>query len=311
MGGVSAVATSAGTHRTRTGGSPPVWNFRPCPADTLRVTGTPAACQQCRDSLSAGWDGEPGELTDAETAAHLTGCAACRDWQERTSAVSRLLKVRSADDVPDLSAAIGAAAAANGLVRPMPATGAGSRRGPAWWWSTDTWRVALTVIAVAQLLLGVAQLFGISLFGVAGHADHLMMAGPPDDHLFNESSAWNIAIGAGFAAAAMMPRRASGLLPMLLVFLGVLTAVSVADLVRGEVTAARVVSHLLVVLGVLVLWRVDRSYRRAPLPGQRQAGWDAVPPVGDRSTGAVDRPVDADGTGRRGRWLRPAGRRAA
>lgn len=276
------------------------------------MTGTQPACQQCRESLSAGWDGEPGPLTDDERDTHLAGCPACRQWQQATAAVNRQLKVRAADDVPDLSAAIGAAAAASGLARPAAPTGAGSRRrpaGPGWWWSTDGWRAALAVIAIAQLLLGVAQLFGISLFGVAGHADHLAMAGPPDDHLFNESSAWNIAIGAGFVAATMLPRLAAGLLPMLLVFLGVLSAVSVSDLVRGEVTTARVVSHLLVVLGVLVLWRVDRSYRRAPRPGHRQAGWDAVLHRGD---GRVEDDVTTtDETGRRGRWLRPAGRRAA
>ncbi len=303
--------TSAGRDRTRTGGSAGLWNFGPHPVDTLGVTGTPSACQQCRESLSAGWDGEPAELSDAALDEHLSGCAACRDWQDRTSTVSRLLKVRSVDDVPDLSTAIGAAAAATGLVRPVAATGAGSRRGPAWWWSTDTWRVALAVIAVAQLLLGMAQLFGISLLGVAGHADHMAMAGPPDDHLFNESSAWNIAIGAGFAAATIMPRRAAGLLPMLLVFLGVLTAVSVSDLARGEVTTARVVSHLLVVIGVLVLWRVDRSYRRSPLPGHRQAGWDAVLYRGADGGEGAEGVARTEETGRRGRWLRPAGRRAA
>lgn len=245
--------------------------------------------------------------------AHLAGCPDCRRWEDRTTAVTRLLRVRSADEVPDLSASIARAAAVAGLSRPgdPQADALPTRPGPRWWWSTDGWRAALAVIAIAQLLLGVSQLFGIALFGMADHAGHMAMTGPPDDHLFNESSAWNIAIGAGFVAAATLPRRASGLLPTLLVFLGVLTTVSVSDLLRGEVTVGRVVSHLLVVLGVFVLWRVDRSYRRAPRPGHRQAGWDAVLHGGGHADDSADSIIAGDQTGRRGRWLRPAGRKAA
>lgn len=283
-------------------------NLRARMTDTLWVTD--ARCQECRESLSAGWDGEDGPLDGAAVTAHLSQCADCRDWGQAAGAVNRALRVRAADPVPDLSLTIGRTAAAMGLASTRAAH-PDRRSGPRWWWSTDGWRVALAVLAIAQLLLGVAQLFGI---GVIGHGDHAMAgvgSGPADDHLFNESSAWNIAIGAGFAAAAMLPRLAAGLLPMLLVFLGVLTVVSVSDLVRGEVTAGRVATHLLVVAGVLVLWRVHRCYRRSPLPGQRQAGTDAVlygvegSMVGDRTTDG------GEDDGRRGRWLRPAGRRAA
>ena len=269
-----------------------------------------ARCQECRETLSAGWDGEDGPLDGAAVGAHLDGCADCRAWERTARAADRALRIRTADVVPDLSGAIGVTAAAMGLAK-TSVTPLERRRGPRWWWSTEGWRVALAVLAVAQLLLGVAQLFGV---GAVGHGDHTMPgmgAGSPDDHLFNESSAWNIAIGAGFAVAAMLPRLAAGLLPMLLVFLGVLTLVSASDLLRGDVTAGRVATHLLVVAGVLVLWRVHRCYRRSPLPGQRQAGMDAVlhgidgSPADDRAAGS-----GAD-DGRRGRWLRPAGRRAA
>lgn len=276
--------------------------------DTLRVT--EARCQQCRESLSAHWDGEDGPWDEAAVIAHLADCVDCRAWERAAGAATRALRVRTADPVPDLSVTIGATAAAMGLTSTRAERPA-RRRGPRWWWSTDGWRIALAVLAIAQLLLGTAQLFGI---GAIGHGDHAMAGmgpGPSDDHLFNESSAWNVAIGAGFAAAAMLPRLAAGLLPMLLVFLGVLTVVSASDLLRGDVTAGRVATHLLVVAGVLVLWRVHRCYRRSPLPGQRQAGLDDVL---HRSDGAAigDPGVGPDAVdGRRGRWLRPAGRRAA
>ena len=277
--------------------------------DTLRVIDV--LCQQCRESLSAGWDGEDDPLDGAAVSAHLSSCADCREWGQAAAAATRALRLRPADSVPDLSAQIGQTAAAMGLTAASRAARPSRRAGPRWWWSTDGWRVALAVLAIAQLLLGVAQLFGV---GAVGHGDHAMSgmgSGSAADHLFNESSAWNIAIGAGFAVAAMLPRLAAGLLPMLLVFLGVLTLVSAADLLRGDVTAGRVATHLLVVAGVLVLWRVHRCYRRSPLPGQRQAGMDAVLHGVDGSM-ADDRAAGAGADeGRRGRWLRPAGRRAA
>ena len=255
---------------------------------------------QCRETVSAGWDGETGPLTAEQAAAHLDGCADCRRWEHAASEVTRALRVRPVEAVPDLSSAILAAATEQGLSRPRPVRASSAGR-----WRLDRWRVVLGLIAVAQLLLGFGQLLGL---GGSAHTGHMGMA--MDDHLFNESTAWNIAIGAGFAAAALRPRLASGLLPMLQVFLLVLAGVSVADLVRGDATVGRVSSHALVVVGVLVLWWVNATYRRTPRPGQRRPETDQLHGT-DLGSGTAPGSLENPDVERAGHWLRPAGRKAA
>ncbi len=87
-------------------------------------------------------------------------------------------------------------------------------------------------------------------------------------HLFNESSAWNIALGIGFAAAAVWPRLSSGMLPTSAVFVGVLVLVSVVDLLDGQVDLARIGSHTLVAVGMMLLLLVRKGYRSRPGPEQ-------------------------------------------
>ena len=77
-------------------------------------------------------------------------------------------------------------------------------------------------VAFIQLVLGLAQLLGMD------HTGHLA-AGDGGQHLFNESTAWNLGLAVGFLVAAVRPALARGLLPALGVFVAVLAAVSVAD----------------------------------------------------------------------------------
>ena len=63
-------------------------------------------CDALREALSARLDGEDPGVDDAALDAHVAGCRACRAWAEDAAALHRLVRVRAADPVPDLTAAI-------------------------------------------------------------------------------------------------------------------------------------------------------------------------------------------------------------
>lgn len=236
-------------------------------------------CDTCREALSARVDGEEEPAPAAETDAHLAGCASCRAWQARATVLTRSLRLRPATPTPDLADAVLAAA-------PPPVR-------------TDGWyaRGGLAVVAVAQLTLGLSQLLGVGA-GAAGHGEH----GP--GHLFNEGTAWNLALGVGLLWAALRPRAAAGLLPVVAVFVVVLGGFSARDLVTGQATVTRVTSHVILVLALVVLVVVRRGHRDPD--GDRRAGVEPGGGGGHGSDAAQegeegDRPA-------RGTRLRPVSR---
>jgi predicted anti-sigma-YlaC factor YlaD len=239
-------------------------------------------CATCREAVSARLDEEDEPAPAAETDAHLTGCAACREWQAAAIVSSRLLRVRPAVSVPDLTEAIMATA-------PIPSRGRLSRS-----------RVLLGVVGVCQLALAWSQIFGGADVGQTEHS-----VGQGAGHLFNESTAWNLALGVGFYWAAWRPRAAAGLIPAVAGFVVVLLGYSAYDLIAGSATAARVVGHGLVVAGLVLLILVRHS-ERTPAPGHGQL---QVAPEHDIPDVSEDPDLDTGPTNTpQGRHLRPAGR---
>jgi predicted anti-sigma-YlaC factor YlaD len=116
-------------------------------------------------------------------------------------------------------------------------------------------RYALGGVAVAQLALALAQFFGVGQ--AATHADH--DAVPVASPLFNEGTAWNLALGVGLFWAAFRPRTASGLIPVLGGFLALLIAYSTHDVIAGTAPVTRVAGHGLLVAGLLLLILVHRQ----------------------------------------------------
>ncbi|MDX3186915.1 hypothetical protein PV458_00720 [Streptomyces sp. MN03-5084-2B] len=203
-------------------------NFADPPSDywTMR-------CEDCREALSARLDGEAEPVSPDE---HLASCAECREWFAGAERLRRTMLLRPAPPVPDLTAVI--------LERtPAPS---GERWG---------WRIALAMVAIAQLGLAFAELLGTA------HAHGGI-------HLGHESGAWNMAVGIGLLTAALLPRTAGGQLPLLTGFVGVLLTLSAGDLAAGQVTLSRLATHLLVVLGLALLYAVHRGHRDrgTPLP---------------------------------------------
>lgn len=242
-------------------------------------------CDICREALSARLDGEPEGVPADQVDAHLETCAFCRTWHAEAAALTRSLRVRPATPVPDLTAAI--LGAAPPITPPKP-------RG-------SLPRILLGGVAIAQLTLGMAQVVGS--WTMSMHAGHTMGGG----HLFNESTAWNLAVGLGLLWTALRPAATSGMLPVLGAFIAVLIPYSASDLLSGTATASRVLSHLILVigLGLLVLVHFGGHGPSGRTPLRHNDSDDAA---GNAST--APEPAERPG-GRRRVRLRPVSRHRA
>ncbi|MBW0092988.1 zf-HC2 domain-containing protein [Pseudonocardia sp. KRD-184] len=192
--------------------------------------GDAMACGDCRDAISARLDGEdlPGESEQVD--AHVAGCAECRAFAERAARVTRLTRTRAVEQVPDLAAAVLAAAP------PVRARRA------------DAVRLALGGVGIGQFALAVS-----GVVAGAGHHGAIELAGASAAHFSHESSAWNVALAVGFLWAAAGGARAAGLVPVVGAFVGVLGALSLVDLLGGRVDPARLLTHGLVLAGFVLL----------------------------------------------------------
>ncbi|MGC4807886.1 zf-HC2 domain-containing protein, partial [Micromonospora sp. DT233] len=206
-------------------------------------------CEQWREMLSARLDGEETPAERVGTEGHLITCGDCRAWYDAATTVTRRARTRVVPPVPDLTEAILAA-------------GPGRRR-------SDAWRVRLVaglravlgLVGGVQLALGLAQV-GRGAAGTAVHAT--------GQHLWHESAAWNVAVGAGFLFVAARRFPPAGLLPMLSAFVATLVLLSVNDLIIGQVAVSRLISHGFLLLGWVITVLLSRPGLRpgAPTPGQ-------------------------------------------
>lgn len=193
-------------------------------------------CDRFREAASARLDGEPVGVPSASLDQHGATCPDCARWLADATRLTRQLRL-SVVDVPDLTARILADVV-------LPTRRVLRRR--------LVLRAALALVAVAQLAIALPSLVGV---GVG-------MAMSP--HLAHESAAFDIAVGVALLAAALAPRRSAGLVPLLATFVGVLAVLSVHDLVDGEVTTARELTHLATVFGLVLLVLLDRTERALP-----------------------------------------------
>jgi predicted anti-sigma-YlaC factor YlaD len=201
--------------------------------------------------LSAQLDGEDDAGGRAAVDAHLETCVACRGWLDAAARVTRLARTGPAPALaplaPDAMAAI--LAAAPGRARARLAM---------------TLRAALGVLGAVQLLLALAQVLAIG-DGV-GHVHDTTVDGATPNHLWHESAAWNVAIGAGFLWIALRRTRPNGLVPTLTAFIAVLTLLSVVDVANGRVELVRLISHALILAGYLIILALTRPGLRTGDP---------------------------------------------
>jgi predicted anti-sigma-YlaC factor YlaD len=217
--------------------------------------------------LSAQLDGEDDPADRDSVDEHLAGCADCRQWLDQAATVNRLTRTGVATPVRDLSAAILAA---------LPEAPA---RGSRWWHPTrarlaTALYIALAVVGSVQLILGLDQVGGD---GTGAHVHTGLDATP--GHLWHESAAWNVAVGAGYLFIALRRNRPTGLVPMLSAFVGMLLLLSLNDLTADRVDSTRLVSHGFVILGYLLVVALSKvTAETAQPPGARStdgSGWRA------------------------------------
>jgi predicted anti-sigma-YlaC factor YlaD len=209
-------------------------------------------CEQIREMLSAQLDGEERAGESVTTDAHLRGCPDCRQWLDDAAAVTRLVRTRVVTEPsPDLSDAVLAAAPQR-------------RQGPR---LVGALRLLLGVLSAVQILLGVAQI------AAAARSPHPHGA----DHLWHESAAWNVAVGAGFLWIALRRGRPVGMLPTLTAFIGVLILLTVNDMMVSTVDLDRVLSHGFMIGGYLIVLLLSRLGREAEPPAGARAPHSGVP----------------------------------
>ncbi|MFG1776457.1 zf-HC2 domain-containing protein [Micromonospora sp. NPDC049051] len=221
-------------------------------------------CEQWREVLSAQLDGEETPAERTAVAGHLAGCDDCRRWYDQAAALTRRARLSVAvagDDRTD--AILDALSSRAGEAGRRGGSTPGPRR--------RRERVVLTLRAVLglfgalQLVLGLAQIGR----GTADAHAHAAAGGLMSGHLWHESAAWNVAVGAGFLFVAARRTPPTGLVPMLSAFVGVLALLSVNDLLAGWVDTTRLVSHGFLLAGYLVVVALSRPGLRPDGPAGR------------------------------------------
>jgi RNA polymerase sigma-70 factor (ECF subfamily) len=252
-------------------------------------------CDAVREALSARLDGERPQVLAQQVDAHLESCRGCRTWLIGAAVQTRRLASFGPGQGPDLVDKILAS------VRDESAT------------PRDRWmrqlrshyrRWALTIVGVFQVALAVAQISGVNFGMVSAHHMHGAMSG---EHLMHESTAWLLALGVAMIAAGIWPVTAIGVAAIAGAYSVGLVGYVTADALSGEVTAARVASHVPVLLGLVFATLVATD--RPGMHRSRTSDFDAdIPaqPTGvpaDRRRGhlwPINRsPLAASTTGRR------------
>jgi predicted anti-sigma-YlaC factor YlaD len=208
-------------------------------------------CEHFRDELSARLDGEDDPGMRAAVDQHLAGCEACTQWWERAGAVTRIARAAAAQPVPTLSPKAMATVLAAASTRK-------SKMVAALW-------MALLAVGLGQFLLGVAQISNYAV-SQADHAHTGAVASVSSGHLWHESAAWNVAIGAGMAWLAWRRNRPAALIPVMTAFVAVLGLLTANDALAGRVDAARILSHGLVLIGYALLLVINLPRFRGTQP---------------------------------------------
>lgn len=200
-------------------------------------------CEAIREALSARLDGEASGFSDDAVDAHVATCRGCAAWSEELHLLHRIVRVREAEPVPDLTAAI--------LGAPQEAAltvGRSPRTEPI---SVARW--ALFVVALSQLVL-------------AGPALLLGEGSGATVHVARELGSFDVALAIGLLLAAWQPARAWALFPVVAALALVMGGTAVLDVVRGTATSLGEAHHVLDLAGVSVLWLVAREERAAGSP---------------------------------------------
>lgn len=116
-------------------------------------------------------------------------------------------------------------------------------------------RWGLIGVGLFQVAIAAAQISGID-FGMVSSHMHGAMSG---EHLMHESTAWLLALGLAMIAAGVWPVTAIGVAAITGVYSVALLSYVIVDALHGEVTAARIASHMPLLLGLAFTLLVARD----------------------------------------------------
>ncbi|HEV7861459.1 MAG TPA: hypothetical protein VGR20_02125 [Acidimicrobiia bacterium] len=201
--------------------------------------------------ISARLDGEDAGVDDASLAWHLASCEPCRRFESEAIALTRAVRVASAESAPDLAPTIMAA-----INRERAGT---SRR-----FDPQALRGGLIALAVVQMVLALPVL----LLG--------RDAGAPV-HIAREVGSFDFALAVGFLFVGWRPARAYGMLPLVAALVGCLGITTAVDLARGTATLLNESAHLLDLMGLASVWELARI--DSPPRPHRHGGRGRLTPV--------------------------------
>lgn len=219
-------------------------------------------CEVAREALSARMDGEREPVPSARVDEHLAACRLCAEWYRVARQQSRMLETL-------------ASTGAGGPAVPAPPPPHPGVHGGL--------RYALGALGVVQLCLALVQALGVDFGLVSTH--HGVAGGT---HLLNESTAWSAALGVTLIAAAVRPVFAPGIACAAGMYALALMYYVAVDSINGHVTAARVISHLPVVLGATLAFLLWRRSRKTPLVDGIGSG-ATVPPAAPHTDSLSER----------------------
>ncbi len=195
----------------------------------MALTDPPSiTCSDAGELLSAREDGETTGAENVDLEHHLSGCTECSTLAAHISDLSRQLRFRPADPIPNLVGAI--------TERTRPAVlGRGGWLRPAMAW-----------VAVVLFAQNVVALVGGRLDGA-------------DDHLARHVGAFGVALAIGFAYVAWKPHRSHGLLPFAAALIVTISISALADIIDGGRTVLAESAHITEVIGLALLWMIAGS----------------------------------------------------
>ncbi len=155
------------------------------------------------------------------------------------------MRLRPAERVPDLTAAIMAKAQIPAVARPSRRAWTSGVVAPRAEWA----RYALLVVGVTRLVLALPILVLGETTGTTVHAAR---------HL----ASWDLALAVGLVVVAWRPTLARGLLPFAITLSAALLLTGVVDMAAGRVPAITESTHMLELVGVALVWFVARATPR-------------------------------------------------
>lgn len=214
------------------------------------------SCDDYRAAISDAVDGASPSLDESSLGEHLAGCAACRDFAERSAELRRRTRVQAAPEMPDLTRRVVRSAAA------------ADRAGAAW---IARWLLAL--VAAQIIVLAVPDLFASGEF--AHSARHL--------------GAFSVAYAVGLIVVVVRPARARTMFHVALVLAAAMVVTAVVDIAQGRVPLVNEALHIPELFSVLFLWLLTRP-RRAAAPDRPTALPDRLDDVVGDDHGLGDAP---------------------